>query len=131
MLFQVDGLRPREPHWYLATLGTDPDRQGKGLGSTLMESMARRIDESGLPAYLESSKERNVSFYARFGFEVVDELRQGIGSDYLAHVAGAPGARPLSGRLLSGADVYAVGSVPVHGHHGVQQFVEGPGGSRR
>jgi ribosomal protein S18 acetylase RimI-like enzyme len=80
LLFQVDGLRPKEPHWYLATLGTDPDRQGQGLGSTLMESMARRIDESGLPAYLESSKERNVSFYARFRFEVVDELRSTKGS---------------------------------------------------
>jgi predicted GNAT family N-acyltransferase len=39
-----------------------------------MEPMLDRIDESGIAAYLESSKERNVSFYARFGFDVVGEI---------------------------------------------------------
>jgi ribosomal protein S18 acetylase RimI-like enzyme len=90
LLFQVDGLRPQEPHWYLATLGTDPDRQGRGLGSALMESMMARIDHSGLPAYLESSKERNVSFYARFGFEVVDELHSTPGSPTIWRMSREP-----------------------------------------
>jgi len=80
LLFEVDGLRPKEPHWYLATLGTEPARQGQGVGSGLLRSMMDRIDESGRPAYLESSKERNVPFYARFGFEVVEELRSKVGS---------------------------------------------------
>ena len=80
LLFEVDGLRPREPHWYLATLGTEPARQGHGVGSGLLRSMMDRIDESGHPAYLESSKERNVPFYARFGFEVVEELHSKVGS---------------------------------------------------
>jgi GNAT superfamily N-acetyltransferase len=80
LLFEVDGLHPREPHWYLATVGTEPDRQGKGRGSALMESMTERIDGSGAPAYLESSKERNVPFYARFGFEVAEELRSRVGA---------------------------------------------------
>ena len=79
LLFEVDALRPKEPHWYLATLGTEPTRQGKGVGSGLVHSMIDRIDESGRPAYLESSKERNVPFYARFGFEVVDELHSEMG----------------------------------------------------
>ena len=74
LLFEVDGLRPKEPHWYLATLGTEPSRQGQGVGSALLRSMLERIDESGRPAYLESSKARNVPFYSRFGFEVVEEL---------------------------------------------------------
>ena len=25
LLFEVDGLHPKEPHWYLATLGTAPN----------------------------------------------------------------------------------------------------------
>jgi GNAT superfamily N-acetyltransferase len=74
LLFEVDGLHPKEPHWYLATLGTEPAQQGKGMGSALMQTMVERIDESGFPAYLESSKERNVPFYSRFGFEVIEEL---------------------------------------------------------
>jgi len=80
LLFEVDGLHPEEPHWYLATLGTEPARQGEGRGSALLQSMIGRIDESGFPAYLESSKERNVPFYARFGFEVIDEFRCKVGS---------------------------------------------------
>jgi ribosomal protein S18 acetylase RimI-like enzyme len=80
LLFEVDHLHPTEPHWYLATLGTAPEHQGQGLGSALLASMLRQVDEAGEPAYLESSKERNVSLYARFGFEVVEEFRSPVGS---------------------------------------------------
>ncbi len=79
LLFEIDGLHPTEPHWYVATLGTAPEHQGHGVGSALLESMLDRIDRTGEPAYLKSSKERNVGFYARFGFEVVDELHSMVG----------------------------------------------------
>lgn len=75
LLFEIDALHPKEPHWYLATLGTEPSRQGHGIGSTLLRTALARVDEEGSPAYLESSKERNVPLYARFGFEVIDEHR--------------------------------------------------------
>jgi ribosomal protein S18 acetylase RimI-like enzyme len=55
-------------------LGTDPAAQGHGVGSTLLSSMLERVDAEGAPAYLECSKERNVAFYARFGFTVTKEL---------------------------------------------------------
>jgi GNAT superfamily N-acetyltransferase len=80
LLFEVDGLHPKERHWYLATLGTDPSRQGMGRGSGLLQRVLGHIDQLGDPAYLESSKEGNVSFYARFGFEVIDEFRSSVGS---------------------------------------------------
>jgi hypothetical protein len=32
-------------------------------------------DRDGVGAYLESSKERNVDYYARFGFRVTEEVR--------------------------------------------------------
>jgi len=73
-LFVVESERPKVPHWYLATLGTDPAAQQHGVGSTLLSSTLVRIDQEGMPAYLECSKERNVSFYARFGFKVTKEL---------------------------------------------------------
>jgi ribosomal protein S18 acetylase RimI-like enzyme len=67
---------PREPpHWYLAVLGTAPHRQGHGVGSALLAPVLEQCDEEGVPAYLESSKESNISFYARHGFEVTGELR--------------------------------------------------------
>lgn len=65
---------PREPHWYLAVLGTDPPAQGAGLGGALLRSRLDRCDAEGVPAYLESSKERNVPFYERFGFRVTRKL---------------------------------------------------------
>ncbi|HUY22159.1 MAG TPA: GNAT family N-acetyltransferase [Acidimicrobiales bacterium] len=74
MLAAVDAARPREHHWYLATLGTDPDHQGSGVGSALLRAVLGRVDAEGLPAYLESSKESNVPFYARHGFGVTGEI---------------------------------------------------------
>jgi GNAT superfamily N-acetyltransferase len=74
LLGDVDAARPKTPHWYLATLGTEPARQGQGVGSALLAPVLGRLDVEGLPAYLESSKERNVPFYARHGFEVTGEI---------------------------------------------------------
>ena len=66
--------RPTEPHYYLAALGTDPRFQRQGVGAALLQPVLERCDREGLPAYLESSKERNVPFYQKHGFEVVEEL---------------------------------------------------------
>lgn len=65
---------PEEPHWYLAVLGTDPHVRGAGFGRELMESRLRRCDVEGAPCYLESTKESNVPYYMRFGFDVTGEL---------------------------------------------------------
>jgi GNAT superfamily N-acetyltransferase len=63
------------PHWYLAVLGTEPSEQGKGLGSATLRPVLERCDADGVAAYLESSKEQNIAFYARHGFRVTTELR--------------------------------------------------------
>ncbi len=62
------------PHWYLAYLGTHPDHQGHGIGSALIRPVTDRCDAEGLGAYLESSKESNLAFYARHGFEVTERI---------------------------------------------------------
>jgi GNAT superfamily N-acetyltransferase len=74
LINMMESMHPHEPHWYLATLGTDPEVQGKGIGSALMRVVLGHCDDEGLPAYLESSKERNVPFYSRHGFKVVKEV---------------------------------------------------------
>jgi GNAT superfamily N-acetyltransferase len=75
LLAAIDSRHPPQPHFYLGVLGTDPPAQGRGLGSAVVEPVLRRCDAEGIPAYLESSKERNVPFYRRHGFEVTEELR--------------------------------------------------------
>ncbi|UXA16400.1 GNAT family N-acetyltransferase [Mycobacterium sp. SMC-4] len=66
---------PEEPHWYLAVIGSDPAVRGAGFGKALMESRLDRCDAEGAPAYLESTKESNIGYYLRFGFEVTGEIR--------------------------------------------------------
>ena len=71
--------RPSQPHYYLSLVGTDPAHQGKGVGSALLQPVLRRCDQERMPAFLESSKEKNLPFYQKHGFEVVDalEIRDG------------------------------------------------------
>jgi GNAT superfamily N-acetyltransferase len=63
------------PHYYLGYLGTRRDRQGEGLGTKLLREVLTRLDNTNVPAYLESSNERNLPLYERNGFRVVGELR--------------------------------------------------------
>ena len=60
-------------HWYLLLLGVEPDRQGQGIGGTLIEPILRRADAENRPCYLETMKTKNVAFYKKHGFEVVVE----------------------------------------------------------
>ena len=66
-------LIPQE-HWYLEILAVDPEHQGKGYSSKLMNEMLRYIDEECLPCYLETDGSKNISIYEHFGFKVVDEF---------------------------------------------------------
>jgi len=57
-------------HWYLWGLAVDPEYQGQGIGSRLMEPGLKRADEQGLPTYLETHDEQNVAYYQKRGFEL-------------------------------------------------------------
>jgi GNAT superfamily N-acetyltransferase len=75
-LQRLEKSHPHKPaSFYLAVLGTDPPHQGRGLGTALMAPVLELCDRDGVPAYLESSKERNIDFYSRFGFRVMKEVR--------------------------------------------------------
>ena len=60
-------------HWHLGPVAIDRHLQGQGIGSALLNAFCQRIDNHRSAAYLETDKEENVTFYKRFGFEVVDE----------------------------------------------------------
>lgn len=75
---EMDAYHPHEePCWYLPLIAADPAWLGRGLGGMLMKHALRRVDEDGLPAYLESSNPRNISLYERHGYEVMGEIRHG------------------------------------------------------
>ena len=60
-------------HWFLQAIGVDPQFQGRGYASKLLRPMLSRIDEEGLPCYLETLEEQNVRLYEHFGFTVAEE----------------------------------------------------------
>jgi GNAT superfamily N-acetyltransferase len=78
-LFEILGLmekkHPVEPHYYFFLLGTRPESQGRGLGSSLMAPVLQTCDCNRVPAYLEATSERNKQLYLRHGFEVTDEIQ--------------------------------------------------------
>jgi ribosomal protein S18 acetylase RimI-like enzyme len=80
MVRQMEELHKRDVpkrHWYLMVLGVEPERQGQGVGSVLIEPGLARADRDRLPCYLETAKEINVDFYRNHGFEVLQEVPLG------------------------------------------------------
>jgi ribosomal protein S18 acetylase RimI-like enzyme len=72
----IESKHPKEPkHWYLGYLGVAPTQQGRGLGAAMLRTVLDQADETGTPAYLESSNERNLTLYERHGFRVAEEVR--------------------------------------------------------
>ncbi len=65
---------PDPPHWYLAVLGTDPEHQGGGLAAAVLAPVLEECDRDGVAAFLESSKESNLDYYARHGFRVTEKI---------------------------------------------------------
>jgi ribosomal protein S18 acetylase RimI-like enzyme len=68
-----------ERHLRLEFFGVDPDAQGRGIGVALAEHGHRRADALGLPCYLETMTERNVGFYERRGYGVIETFTVGDG----------------------------------------------------
>src|SRR5262245_58150818 len=74
---QVGSYRPAEPHWYLPLIGVDPTRQGRGLGSALLQHALVRCDREHAAAYLESTNAANIPLYRRHGFVELGTIQQG------------------------------------------------------
>lgn len=64
-----DGL-PDTPIWYLGILATHPTQWGNQYGRALMEPGLATSQESGIPAYLETTSDQNVAMYQRSGWEI-------------------------------------------------------------
>ena len=58
------------PHIHLLITGVSRAFQGRGFGGQLLRAVIEEAESQGLPIYLETQKEANVSLYERFGFAV-------------------------------------------------------------
>ena len=63
---------PSEPHSHLGPIAVEPEAQGRGVGSMLMDKYCAELDRSGMAGYLETDRPENVEFYGRFGFGVTE-----------------------------------------------------------
>ena len=61
------------PRWTLVYLGVESTHRGKGIGGILIQPILARADGDGLPCYVESADDRNLTFYKRHGFDIVKE----------------------------------------------------------
>jgi ribosomal protein S18 acetylase RimI-like enzyme len=69
-----DDHLPRDSHYHLHLLGVVPERQGRGIGSALLDPLLERADSEGVPAYLEATSPRNEQLYERHGFAPGDMI---------------------------------------------------------
>ncbi len=61
-------------YFYLSTVGTLPELQGKGIGSAILKPVLDICDGDKIPACLETSNEKNISFYEKHGFKIKSEF---------------------------------------------------------
>lgn len=83
------------PHWVLVFLGVEPSRQGRGLGGVLIRPVLEQADAEGIACYLDSTNERNLTFYHRHGFTVAAEGEVPNGPKIWAMLR-QPGGQPVS-----------------------------------
>ena len=76
---KIHKARVPEPHWYLLVVGVDPELQGQGVGSAIVREGLALADRASTLCYLETSERRNLAFYERLGFVVLEEATLGKG----------------------------------------------------
>jgi ribosomal protein S18 acetylase RimI-like enzyme len=70
---ELRAARVERDHWYLFLLAVDPRRHGRSIGRRLIEHGLARVDRESQSCYLETSREENLAYFERFGFEVNGE----------------------------------------------------------
>ncbi|SHG97663.1 GNAT family N-acetyltransferase [Pedobacter caeni] len=65
---------PNQPFYYLWFIGVSVPDQHKGIGSKLLEELMEDANQKGRSVYLETSTEKNLSWYKKFGFSNYNKL---------------------------------------------------------
>ena len=69
-------------HYYLMVIGVEPEYQGKGIGSRLMQVGLKKADDEKLECYLETVTYEDVRFYMKHNFEIIFNKGFGVESQY-------------------------------------------------
>jgi ribosomal protein S18 acetylase RimI-like enzyme len=59
---------------HLMYIAANPTLKGKGRGSALLRRGLARADNLGVRCYLENTNEKNLPFYEKYGFRLVEEF---------------------------------------------------------
>ncbi len=70
----IKKIQPDTPMYYLWFIGVDPESQGTGIGSRLMNEVIEDSRAQSRPIFLETSTERNLPWYKKFGFDIYSDL---------------------------------------------------------
>lgn len=71
----IKSNHPKKPFAYLWFFGVDPDVHNKGVGSAFLREIISECDKKKRPIYLETSMEKNLPFYKKFGFEIFNTVQ--------------------------------------------------------
>ena len=71
----IKSNHPKEPIAYLWFIGVNPKLHGKGIGSAFIQEVISECERKKRPIYLETSMEKNLPFYKKFGFEIFQSLQ--------------------------------------------------------
>ena len=63
-------------------IGVEPEFQGKGIGSRLMQVGLDRADDEELECYLETVTEEDVEFYEKHDFDIILNRGFGVNNQY-------------------------------------------------
>jgi ribosomal protein S18 acetylase RimI-like enzyme len=71
---KIKDLQPKEPIYYLWFIGVKPDAQHRGIGSALLRQIIQDAEQENRPLCLETSTQKNIPWYQKFGFTIYNEL---------------------------------------------------------
>lgn len=84
----IKSFHPKEQFIYLWYIGVAPELQNKGSGSKLLKEIITDSEKQGKPIYLETSVNRNLAWYKKYGFEIFQTLNLSYTIYMLRRMAG-------------------------------------------
>ena len=69
-------------HYYLMVIAVEPDFQGKGIGSRLLQVGLDKADKEGLECFLETVTPEDVKFYEKHNWKVILNNGFGVNEQY-------------------------------------------------